>query len=245
MPWQSEMFWTAVGIFLSALGVVLAIVFYLWSKNRKILTYATASTDWITGQTAALPGVQITVNGVSVTHLTSTTVTFYNEGNREILWDDFAEKAPLGLTVENRIFSVHAVSSNPNVSLTPTVNGQYIHIRFDFLKPRQFFRVTYLHDGSSILPTIWGELKTGAIRAASSPDLGDAIFNGLLALVLGLFSLFLFVLIVVSHPDPRWVVTLVLSSLLFFTGCTILFAKLACKSIKAFYSRKKVRNKGL
>lgn len=192
MPfWESSLFWGIAGI---VAGFVVATFFFLIGKNKKILEYQVTSTNLITKDMAEIPGINITLDGQPVANLISSTVKFMNAGNQTIVPDDFATLEPLGIGVEKHLLSLqhgyHISSDNPNsCPLIKAIDDKTINIEFDFLKPKQSFLVTVLHDGDI---SIFGELKAGKTREFRDKSLWISIVLGVLIGVMGIFTGLLF-----------------------------------------------------
>lgn len=150
----------AVGIAGIIIGIIVSTFFYFRSKSKYLLEHRMKSTQLITKQMTSIPKLEVTVDGQSVESLTSTTIEFINSGNQSILCSDFATKEPLGITITGRLHSYDVSADNPNS--TPDLlafNDKTFHVKFDFLKQKQSFTITLLHDGEV---TILGELTNGS-----------------------------------------------------------------------------------
>ena len=164
MPfWESSLFWGIVGL---VGGLAVAVFFFILGKSRRVLGYDITSTPLVTEKMTDIPGLSVTLDGRPVQNLTSTTVKFTNEGNQTITLSDFAAREPLSISFSGGLLNTwygHFVSSqNPNS--TPTleiIDDTTMNVEFDFLKPKQAFAVTLLHDGEF---SVAGELKSGAVR---------------------------------------------------------------------------------
>lgn len=157
------------GLVVGLIGIILSVFFYFCSKNKKILEYQVTSTKLITKDVADIPDLRIIVGNEPATSLTSTTVRFINNGNQTITSSDFASLSPLQITVSEHIFNIYkSCIKTTNKALNPSidVNGKdTIIIRFEYLKPKQEFEITVLHDGELFVD---GELTSGSLQCYDS-----------------------------------------------------------------------------
>ena len=159
-------FWGIGGFAVGVIALILSIVFYLCGKKRQLLEHQTTSIQLITKRMSNISGLTITFNNAPIENLTSTTIKFINSGNQTIHSSDFASMEPLSIVVNGCFYSLKnsckIESDNPNS--TPQIeilNMNTAYIQFDFLKPKQSFSITLLHNGKLIIE---GELKNGTRR---------------------------------------------------------------------------------
>lgn len=170
---DSSAFWGIAGI---AVGFLVSAFFFFRGKSKKILKYKVDSISLITESMADIPEIRITLAGQPVQSITSSTIEFTNIGNQNISSDDFANLAPLRISVKNKFFSTsngyQIISDSPSTALALHGDSQnIISIEFDFLRPKQSFSITLLHEGNL---SVDGELKTGKmVNAASIKPLMD------------------------------------------------------------------------
>lgn len=195
MPWNdSSILWTIV---VGLVGIIVTVFLYFRPKDKKILEYIINPTQLITEKMTSIPNLKITIDDQPLKTLTSTKIQFLNAGNQSIVLSDFAIKEPLGLTIDGRLHSYDISADNPNSTpdLQPFSNDdkppQVFHIKFDFLKPKQSFSITLLHDGPV---TVFGELKNGVRREYHDPLTSRARWYVVIstAVVLGLIICFIF-----------------------------------------------------
>lgn len=134
------------------------------------MKYEIRSTLLITKNMLNIPEISITLAGQPVQSVTSSTIKFTNIGNQEITSDDFAKLAPLRISVKNKFFSMadgfQIVSDSPYTApVLHETNEKAVVISFDFLRPKQSFSITFLHDGALSAD---GHLKTGEMIDAAS-----------------------------------------------------------------------------
>lgn len=164
MPlWESTPFWGIAGL---VGGFLVAALFFLMGKSRKVLEYEINSTCLISKEMAEVPGLKILFEDKPIQNLTSTTVKFINSGNETIDYADFATRAPL--CIKNSVpllDSSHGYrigASNQNSApFVKKLDETSIQIGFEYLKPKESFTVIFLHDGDL---SVLGELKSGRIR---------------------------------------------------------------------------------
>ena len=150
------------GLVVGLIGISVSVFLYFRSKNKKILEYRIDSTQLITESMTHIPNLKVIIGDQPVETLISTTIEFVNSGNQSIVASDFAIKEPLGISTTGHLHSYDVFTDNPNsLPSLQTVNDNNFSNAFVFLKEKQTFSITLLHDGNL---TVLGELKTGKIR---------------------------------------------------------------------------------
>ena len=170
MPfWESSIFWGVAGI---VGGFIVAAFFFYIGKAKKSLVYQILTANLITDEINNLPGLKISVGDEPATNLASTTVKFINNGNQTISSSDFASLSPLHITASKHIFNIANIDTSyikaRNKTLNPSINvvrNDSIIIGFEYLKPKQQFEITVLHDGKL---SVGGDLKTGLFQSYDS-----------------------------------------------------------------------------
>ena len=182
MPeFDSSAFWGIAGI---VVGIIVATIFFLLGKKKTLLQYNVFTTPLITEKMAGILDARMTIDGQPVKSLTSTTISFVNSGNQRIRSSDFSTQEPLRVILKGHLYGCDV--SRGNQKLLPNiepVNDNVLNISFENLKPRQFFRVTILHDKSL---NVVGELTTGTMHMYGHSTLPTYLF---FAFLLGLFAL--------------------------------------------------------
>lgn len=170
---QLNLFLSIGGFVVGILGFVSGAVFYLKGKSKKILEYKKTSTNLITQDIADIPNLKISVGDEPTSDLTSTTVQFTNAGNVSIKLSDIAT---IKIISSGHFFNSDDISSDhvlsDNKYLKPSVaisDNHKIKINFNYLKPRQSFSITVLHDGKI---DVIGDLVSGTFREYE-PKIGD------------------------------------------------------------------------
>lgn len=163
MPWNDPNALLGIGgIVVGLIGLIVSVFLYFRSKSKKILEYEIDSTQLMTKTMTSIPNLKVTINDQPVESLTSTTIKFSNAGNQSIVLSDFATKEPLGITIKGCLYSYDVSADNPNS--TPSLHlfdNKTFYIEFDFLKQKQSFTITLLHDGKA---AVFGELTNGERR---------------------------------------------------------------------------------
>lgn len=154
------------GFVVGLIGIIVSVFLYFRSKNKKILEYKMNSTQLITKKMTGIPKLKVTIDDHPVKTLASTTIQFFNAGNQSIVFSDFAIKEPLGISITGCLHSYDVSADNPNS--TPDLqpfDDKTFYVKFDFLKQKQSFSITLLHDGTV---TVFGELTNGTRRECRS-----------------------------------------------------------------------------
>lgn len=213
-------FWTIVGNLISLIGLIAAVVFFILGKKKILLQYATSTTPLVTEKMAAILNDRISIDGQPIKNLDSTTIRFVNSGNQPITSTDFAEQDRLRIVLSGELYGFDV--SKGNQKLTPTlapIDSKTINIVFENLKPKQYFAVTLLHDGSL---NVYGELKTGDIRVYRSSHI-------LMYLLAGFFVTFLVISFDHFTNGPINLAWPSASSfLLVVIGCATIYIDLLC-----------------
>lgn len=174
MPfWDSSAFWGIAGI---VGGILVATFFFVRGKSKKLLEYQITSTKLITETVSDIPNLKISVGNETTWNLTSTTINFSNMGNSTLYSSDIASKAPIQIISTGRFFNSNEINSQyiktDNEYLNPFVDvieNNKIIIGFEYLKPKQNFSITVLHDGQL---SVSGDLTTGKLQPYS-PKIKD------------------------------------------------------------------------
>lgn len=190
MPqFDSNAFWGMAGIIV---GILVATFFFVIGKKKTLLQHRSTATPLITNKMAEIPGISITIHGQPVKNLVSTTIKFRNLGNQPIASTDFVEQDKLRIVLTGELYSYDV--SKGNQKLVPTldsVDNKTINIAFENLKPKQYFTVTILHDGSS---DVFGELKTGEMQ-----EYNDLQHSAIIKLIVT--SIFLLLVLAIAVYD--------------------------------------------
>ena len=170
MPfWESNIFWGVSGIIG---GFIVAAFFFYVGKAKKSLTYQISTSDLITDEINSTPGIKISVGDEPAANVISSTITFSNDGNQTINSSDFASLSPLQIITSEHFFNAENIDisyiKTRNKSLNPQIDvyeKNRIIIGFEYLKPKQEFEITVLHDGKL---SVGGDLTSGTIQNYNS-----------------------------------------------------------------------------
>ena len=169
MPfWKSIDFLSVGGFAITVISTILAIVFYCRGKVKKTLVYQISTSDLITDEINNTPGIKISVGDEPAVNVISSTITFSNTGNQTINSSDFASLSPLQIITSEHFFNAENIDisyiKSCNKALNPKIEvceKNRIIIEFEYLKPKQEFEITVLHDGDL---SVDGDLTSGAIQ---------------------------------------------------------------------------------
>lgn len=170
MPfWESSIFWGIAGI---VGGFIVAAFFFYVGKAKKSLVYQISTSALITDEINSTPGIKISVGNEPAVNVTSTTITFINGGNQTINSSDFASLSPLQIITSEHFFNAENIDvsyiKTRNKALNPkirVIEKNRIIVEFEYLKPKQEFEITVLHDGEL---SVSGDLKTGILQSYNS-----------------------------------------------------------------------------
>lgn len=180
MPEGTSEFLTLLGTIISAVALILSIVFFLAGRKKRSLMYKISSTPLVTDKMTDIPGLEVLFEGQPMKNITSTTVEFFNTGNQLLEPSDFATLQPLSLNTNGQFLlgksgvQVRAENPNsiPNFELSDDHTG---NLTFDFLEPKKLFEITMLHTGEL---TVIGELKEGTVTSyRPGPGLFDLLLT--------------------------------------------------------------------
>lgn len=158
-------FLTLLGIIISAVALILSIIFFLSSRKKRSLVYEISPTPLVTNEMTDIPGLEVFFEGQPIKNITSTTVKFFNTGNQLLEPKHIAALQPLRLIASGQFLlgqtgvqtKADNPSSTPNITLIDDHTG---NLTFDFLEPNKLFEITLLHTGEL---TVDGGLKGGSV----------------------------------------------------------------------------------
>lgn len=176
-------FWSIGGFVVGIAGFIAAIIFYFKGKGKKILEYRIHTNRILFPLTKSVfekaPKLQILYDQQPINALQFTTITFTNIGSQTIYPKDFAAHEQLGIKVSVRFlgtdpeFKINEDNPNSAIVIKPS-NENLVRIGFDFLKPKQSFQISFLHDGSV---DVLGELTSGRIQEHDDfPEIPDSLY---------------------------------------------------------------------
>lgn len=237
MPFlESNIFW---GIASIVAGISVSLFFYIYGKNRKILRYTISSNELISDKLSSHHGLDITFKGQRVKNMTSSLIMFFNVGNQVITSEDFSKSVPLQISAKNIFFGgsdeFHVISGKDQVINIYEINKKDLKIEFEFLRPKDSFVISLLHDGNL---TVKGVMKTGKIvNSSSKKSLWE---NGDFSVSKGCaFAVWLFmagsIFGICATSDTTFSLGLILYILLVPT-CTSVFSGLLCMILLMLYN---------
>ncbi len=152
-----------VGLILGVFGVVFSIYTYKVSKERRVLLFKKREIDVIGGSESALSDrIEIRFDGKQIPRVTKTTFWIWNEGNKTIDGTTVAKSDPLRIEIPDgsRVLETTILSSDTanDVSMVETTNRS-VTISFEFLEPKQGFRVALIHTAKTEETQLLGTLK--------------------------------------------------------------------------------------
>lgn len=168
MPFEGiSEFLTLLGTPISAIALVLSIIFFLSGRKKWSLMYQISSTPLVTDEMTDIPGLEVLFEGQPMKNITSTTVIFLNTGNQLLEPSGFATRQPLSLSVSGQFLlgqaGIQAKADNPSSTPNFVLNDDHMgNLTFDFLEPKKLFEITLLHTGEL---TVLGELKGGSVTS--------------------------------------------------------------------------------
>lgn len=170
---KSPLAWLALAI-IAIVSLILAIYYGKKSNKKKKLQYSITSNPLITDSMSNIDGLYVSIDGIQIENLSSTTIFFSNIGNDNIDFSDFSTEKPLVIKVKDGIFTnlksidsyVHHrhLKNKNNVNCSELNNNQVI-INFEYLNPKDNFYTTFLHTGTI---EVQGILKKGVVAPKES-----------------------------------------------------------------------------
>lgn len=160
-----------IGSFLIAIiGVILAIIFFIKSRRKKLPLYSKKSINIISDFISTLANLDIKYKEEPIQNLTLTKMVFWNGGNVTIENTDIASADPLTIQAKegSKILRADIIqkSSDANLmKLSDIQNGNSLSLTFDFLDKGQGGIIEIVHTGKSSDDI---DLK-GTIKGSGSP----------------------------------------------------------------------------
>lgn len=157
-----------LGLGLGALGVGLAIYFYVKGKRRKELCFFQSSRTLFSKSKAALEGLDILYKGATQEQVTITKLTLWNSGTETVLAEDVSLKAPLVVLIDTSAtvldYSTIGDDSSPfSLELLPSDESNHrIAVKFEYLDAKDGGAIQIVHNGSaSTTISMTGKVKGG------------------------------------------------------------------------------------
>jgi hypothetical protein len=144
-------------------GIVLSTCFYYLSKRDPKLSYLIQSATVVEmgGSKHVKNQISVTYRGERVPRLTATVLTVWNSGRGLLNQSHVAAKDPLRL-VAGRVLEATLDSPRQACGCRLQVRDDVmpgVYLDFDYLEPEQGMRLTVLHTGTLVDPTLLGSLK--------------------------------------------------------------------------------------
>lgn len=147
------------------ISVVLAIVFYLKAKERKVLTYCLRSSSLIRGKKRKLEKLSITYAGNQIDNLSVSRFTIWNSGNKTLNKDDIVATKEVTITAleENKILDAEliACSEGTNNFSVKIIDEHTVKVLFDYVDKKEGAVVQILHTGTNDTLRIDYKIKGG------------------------------------------------------------------------------------
>lgn len=152
-----------IGLVLGVFGTVFSIYTYKVGKERRVLLFKKSEIDIIGGSQSALSDrIEIRFDGNAIPRVTKTTFWIWNEGNRTIDGAAVAKSDPLRIEIpENSTLlesTILASDDANDVSMIQATSNATV-IGFEFLEPKQGFKVTLIHTAKTNEAALLGTLK--------------------------------------------------------------------------------------
>lgn len=147
------------------ISVVLAIVFYLKTKEKKILTYCHRSSSLIRRKKRKFEKLSITYAGEQIDNLSVSRFTIWNSGNKTLNKDDIVATKEVTITAlgENKILDAELIlcSEETNKFSVAITDEHTVKVLFDYIDKREGAVVQILHTGTHDTLSIDYKIKGG------------------------------------------------------------------------------------
>jgi hypothetical protein len=176
-----------VSLILAAIGILLAVVFYLKSRRIKRISYAVRSFNLIDDSVSSLPGFAASYNGNEFDNLTALKILFWNSGSELLSGNDIASSDPVRLefpqdvTVLDAKVSLSSNTANLAEVIIDSDSKNRCVINFDFLSEREGFILSVLSTGKpESNPVVEGTIKGGGSPTSYRRHKSYLLFNKIL-----------------------------------------------------------------
>jgi hypothetical protein len=167
---------TLIGLAIGAIGIALAIYFYIKGKPLKFIASASRSFRVISGRSRKIPGLHVLIHGQPVTIITVTRFAFWNTGNRTIDSLDIPPNDPIVITAMRNahiddIELLETTKQANQIQIEKQDNQQLFKINFEYLDPGDGGTVNIIHNGNEIDEFILkGSIKGGKVGKTWSEE---------------------------------------------------------------------------
>ncbi len=152
-------------IVIGILGVILAIIFYLKTKEKKEFSYFSSSISFITKEESKYKKLSVTYDGQKIDNFCVTKFYIWNSGNKTINASDMADYRELTLTTsgEGRILDadIIACSDDTNKFSVQVIDKQTLKIPFNYVDINEGIIVQIQHTGIQNIFEIDCKIKGG------------------------------------------------------------------------------------
>ena len=153
-----------VGSTIGLVGILAAVVTYLFTRQRTVLAFSTHGIRLIGHKETKFPeGVTVQYGGENISSLTRSLVVLWNAGERTIAGSDIVSSDPLRVELGDGaavLSATVAKSSRAAVAASLHVVSQdRVDISFEFLDAADGIVVDILHTGETRLPVITGTVR--------------------------------------------------------------------------------------
>ena len=150
----------SIGIVLGIIGILASFYFYIRSRTRPVLSYLTKTKKLISQENQELPNeVEILFKKEKIKTLYLSQLFIWNSGNKTLDGEEIAKGYPLKFDIKQIL---NAFISNKMRSVNkPTVKlkKDSCNINFNFLDPKDGFRVDIYHTSSEMSKELTGTIK--------------------------------------------------------------------------------------
>lgn len=155
-----------LGTLLGIVGLVVALVSYLWTRKRTSLGYVHLGEHLLGSASDALPpAIVVQYDGISIPRLTKSVLIFWNSGENTVLGSDIVAKDPLRFHVgsDGQILSISVLKATRSVNdftvIPPGKEMNEAEFNFNFLDANDGVVVEILHTSTDRQPRIKGTLR--------------------------------------------------------------------------------------
>lgn len=155
-----------VGSLIGIIGIAAAVITYLLTRQRTLLSYRVRGVRLLGHAEANLPpGVTVQYQGVEIPRLTRSVIVLWNDGERTIQGTDIVETDPLRVSIDDdcqvvacTLLKASRQAIQANVALLEGIRPS-IRLTFDFLDANDGLVVEVLHTGKIRYPTVVGTIR--------------------------------------------------------------------------------------
>ena len=196
-------------LIVGAIGILLAVVFYLKSRRIKRISYAIRSFNLIDDTVSSLPGFAASYNGNEFNNLTALKILFWNSGSELLSRNDITSSDPVRLEFPQDVTVLDAkvsVSSNTanlaKVIIDPDSKNRCM-IDFDFLSKGEGFILSVLSNGKpESSPVVEGTIRGGGSPISYRPNKSYLLFDKILAPFV--FAIAIFIGMLFQSTWQKW-----------------------------------------